>query len=68
MDTAAVFVKPCIPTSRLGSRLDRYLVENRSVNAWETLFLHLASTVQSEAEDVEVEMIVARCDIEMKWG
>jgi hypothetical protein len=66
MDTAAVFVKPCIPSSRLGTRLARYLVETRSVNAWETLFLHLASTFKSEAEDAEVEMIVTRCDIEMK--
>jgi hypothetical protein len=38
MDTSAVFVKPCIPVSRLGTKLARYLDENRSVNAWETLF------------------------------
>jgi hypothetical protein len=68
MDTVAVFVKLCIPVLRLGTRWARYLVENQSVNAWETLFLHLVLTFQLEAGDAEVEMIITQCDIEMKMG
>jgi hypothetical protein len=68
LDTSAVFVKPRVPASRLGLRLSRYLTENRSVNAWETLFLHLNSTFESEREDAEVAKMVARCESKLPTG
>jgi hypothetical protein len=47
MDTLAVFVKPRVPAaSRLGLHLTRYLSESQSINAWETLFLHLNATFE----------------------
>jgi hypothetical protein len=67
LDSSAVYVKPCIPTSRLGSWVARYLGETWSVNAWETLFLHLASMFPSEAEDAKAEDIVMRCENELRF-
>ena len=67
-EASAVSVKPCLPTSRLGSILGQYLREVWSVNAWEMLFLHLASTSQSEAEDKEVVDLVTRCENDLPFG
>jgi hypothetical protein len=68
MDQAAVFVKPFVPASRLGSKLERYLADTRTVNSWETLFLHLGSAFQSEQEDFEVAQMFARCESELPTG
>jgi hypothetical protein len=61
-------VKLRVPASRLGSRLTRYLSDSRSVNAWETLFLQLNATFESESEDAEMARMVSRCENELPTG
>jgi hypothetical protein len=45
-----------------------YLSDSWSVNAWETLFLHLNATFESESKDAEVAWMVTCCENELPTG
>jgi hypothetical protein len=68
MDTLAVFVKPHVPTLRLGSRLLRYPSDSHFSDAWEMLFLHLNATFESESQDVEVAFMITWCESKLSMG
>jgi hypothetical protein len=68
MDQSAVYIKLFVPASRLGSRLEQYLSDNRSVSSWEMLFLHLASAFELEQEDADMARMVARCESKLPMG